>query len=76
MQKHKLRNELWMFFKGCGSLRDDVRGVPVKKGDCINIKLDEWHQYVAKEATVILEIQYGTLCCEGDIERKIDNGGF
>lgn len=29
----------------------------------------EWHQFKADKRTLVLEIQFGTLCEESDIER-------
>lgn len=76
MQKHQLRNELWVFLKGSGTLEireKDTKGSYFKrkqKGDYENIESGNWHQYRAIKPTWVLEVQYGILCTEKDIERK------
>lgn len=70
MQKHKNRNELWLFLKGAGK-RIYQSGTLVRyyRGLWMLILENEWHQFKADKATWILEIQFGTLCQESDIER-------
>lgn len=70
MQKHQLRNELWLFLKGGGILEVERQFKKRSKGDSENIPVNNWHQFSAEKATWILEIQYGIMCSEKDIERK------
>lgn len=73
MQKHKLRDEMWLFLSGRGCLvqKEDGRQAthfPVM-GDFIEVLRGHWHQFTAYRPTTVLEIQYGDKCDEGDIER-------
>lgn len=66
MQRHKHRKELWLFLKGRGTNLSKA----FKKGDYLLIERLDWHKFIAEKRTVVLEIQYGELCCETDIERN------
>lgn len=66
LQKHKFRNELWLILKGQGK----NMGYPYKRGDFLMIGKHEWHKFTARKKTTILEIQFGEVCDENDIERK------
>lgn len=56
-QRHKYRNELWLFIFGD------------RKGTYWSIPKGVWHIFTAKKPTLVLEIQYGSKCSERDIER-------
>ena len=80
LQRHKWRHELWLILKGTGtpvcgyglaSLPTALK--PVKKGDYMLIEKMKWHKFTALSPTLVLEIQFGELCCEKDIERKDEN---
>lgn len=74
MQRHQHRNELWLFLKGRGQmiLEGEVLGSQQHKakGDSLLISQKIWHKFTAEKKTWVLEIQYGELCCEKDIERN------
>lgn len=72
-QRHKMREELWLFVFGRGILsqRNEERLAthePVV-GDYIVVDKGVWHHFKADEPTLVLEIQYGDKCSERDIER-------
>lgn len=56
-QRHKHRNELWLFIFGDN------------KGKFWQIRKHRWHFFKAVKNTLVLEIQYGDKCSEMDIER-------
>lgn len=64
-QYHQKRSELWLFLKGTGWLNSGM----ITKGFYYSIPVGETHKYKAIFPTLILEIQYGELCDEGDIVR-------
>lgn len=66
MQRHKYRHELWLFLKGSGK---PTGSTPITAGKYVHFSRYKWHQYKAYSPTLVLEIQYGTKCCEADIER-------
>lgn len=68
MQRHKHRNELWLFLKGAGTM--EPHAFRCGKGDYVMINQMSWHKYTAFSPTWVLEIQHGDLCLEKDIERK------
>lgn len=70
MQKHRLRNELWLILKGIGQFNsDDNTSFEVGAGAYIHIIKNTWHQMVVRKPVWILEIQYGDRCDEEDIIR-------
>jgi len=75
LQKHLHRNELWCFLSGKGffiydSESVDAKKEPVTKGEHRVVQKRYWHQYYAIKSTLVLEIQYGTVCSEVDIIRS------
>lgn len=56
-QYHYFRNELWLFLSG------------PRKGGYSHYIAKEEHTYHAFVPTLILEVQYGEKCSEGDIVR-------
>ena len=68
LQRHKYRAELWCFIYGRGKLRGICR--ELRRGDSVHINKMAWHKYTATKPSLILEIQYGEVCHESDIERK------
>lgn len=75
-QKHSQRNEHWFVLKGKFTLylEDDISKSERMYSEyetCV-IPKGTWHQGVNpfKEPCYILEVQYGELCEESDIERK------
>lgn len=76
MQRHKFRNELWLFIFGCGFMENKAplqRNSFLRRGEFKLIYQNIWHRYKAKTKTLVLEIQYGDKCDETDIERDNEN---
>jgi cytidyltransferase-like protein len=73
MQRHKHRNEYWFVAEGTCQVKTESASVKIFAHDeMIKISVGEWHQLSNPYDTPcrIVEIQYGTLCAEEDIERK------
>lgn len=73
-QRHFFRNEVWCFLSGEGNLYSgknfhSVFPYKSKEGMSFLVPKEYWHQYKAKKNTTVLEIQFGKLCDESDIER-------
>jgi cytidyltransferase-like protein len=77
MQRHRMRNELWMCTEGRATVRlsnDDPHKpgmIYLGKHDQLSIPVGTWHQ-LSNDTTQpcrIVEIQYGDNCMEEDIER-------
>lgn len=71
MQRHKYREELWLYIFGKGKMHHGTPGLyeNVKKGMKSIIPPNVWHLYRAEEPTLVLEIQYGDKCSDRDIKR-------
>ena len=73
MQRHQYRSEFWIVGEGSGLVRWDKQG-----STCLNlhqtetISNGEWHQLdnPTDQPLKLVEIQFGTVCDETDIERK------
>jgi len=72
MQRHEHRSELWIVSEGGGKVNWDYGDTKLKYHRTEVIKNGEWHQLSnpTDKPFKIVEIQYGTLCDEADIERK------
>lgn len=78
MQRHQKRNELWFVASGTATVFTlDEDDEPVFQVDCyekqnLMILQDRWHQLanLTDQPLKIVEIQYGDLCEESDIERR------
>lgn len=78
MQRHKNRSEFWIVSEGRAAIDREMNsgyhlpGVNLERHDSLDILVDEWHQLKNpyKEPLRIVEIQYGNICVEEDIERK------
>lgn len=70
MQKHNHRSELWLFIFGHGlmNVSKNVQHL-VHKGESVTVPRGQWHRFIAKEPTLVLEVQYGGHCSERDIQR-------
>jgi mannose-6-phosphate isomerase-like protein (cupin superfamily) len=68
-QYHNQRNELWLFLKGEGNFCKDEVFFRVDKGQFVKVMKQVKHQFEAIKRTLVLEIQYGEKCDEGDIVR-------
>ena len=78
MQRHFKRNELWYVENGRGTVYTMVDGVKqevqqLNIDDTIKIEVGQWHQLknTGTQPLIIVEIQYGELCSEDDIERIV-----
>ena len=71
MQRHAKRNEYWLVSEGEATVNKGYEEITVTKHDNLSIFIGEWHQLSNKtdKPLKIIEIQYGQLCDEGDIER-------
>lgn len=72
-QRHKDREELWLFVFGRGKFErsgkgDDYGYWTAKAGDTFVVPKNHWHKYTAENPTLVLEIQTGK-CSERDIVR-------
>jgi len=74
MQRHAKRNEYWLISEGEATVYNGDEELTVDKHDNLSISVGEWHQLSNKtdKPLKIIEIQYGTLCDEADIERSSD----
>jgi cytidyltransferase-like protein len=72
MQRHEHRNEFWIVSEGKGAVNWGPGNTKLKLHTTETIKQGEWHQLTntSDMPFKIVEIQYGTLCDEADIERK------
>ena len=77
-QKHFKRNEIWLVSKGMCEIYyskndpNNKQTTKLKTFDSFVAPLGEWHQITNpyNEPCHIIEIQYGEICDEDDIERK------
>jgi len=70
-QKHQHRAELWCWIFGEGAFKLGENQFFMRhKGETLMVPKGEWHQYIAKKPTLILEVQHGGMCKENDIERR------
>ena len=77
LQRHKLREEVWVFVDGSGIMTLDDKTFPVKKGDVIRIPKYGIHRIennTEDSPLVFIETQMG-VCPEDDIERLEDDYG-
>jgi cytidyltransferase-like protein len=72
MQRHQHRNEFWMVSEGVATVGWGPGSSKIKKHKSETIRIDEWHQLSndTDQPLKVIEIQYGTICDEADIERK------
>lgn len=74
LQRHKHRSEHWIISNGTATVKvgpNDLQDVILKKHEEIHIPLGHWHQLInnTDDELRIVEIQYGKMCIEEDIER-------
>ncbi len=77
LQRHRLRAEHWFVVQGEGTVTLDVREIPVKAGDAVDIPRGSLHR-VRNDGSadlVYIEIQTGEYFGEDDIERLADDYG-
>jgi cytidyltransferase-like protein len=76
-QRHFNRNEIWLVSKGSCDVMyskdkpENKTKISLKLHDYFFVQKNEWHQIINphKEPCHIIEIQYGNICDEEDIER-------
>ena len=76
-QRHKHRNEIWFVSKGSCLVNhsiddpDNINEIILSNEEVFHVKQGEWHQLInpSDEICHIIEIQYGELTNEEDIER-------
>ena len=76
-QRHQKRSEIWFVSKGSCIVKhslegpDSIKETKLMAEDIFHIKQGEWHQLINpfEENCHIIEIQYGELTSEEDIER-------
>ena len=71
-QRHSKRNEYWQVAEGEASVFGEHEPFSITTGESLNIPKGEWHQLanLNEEPLRVVEIQWGELCDESDIERK------
>jgi len=72
MQRHKYRTELWFVAEGEADTNWNPGHTKIKEFKTEVIRAGEWHQLhnTTDDPLKIIEIQYGEVCDEEDIERK------
>lgn len=76
-QRHHKRSEIWFVSKGACTVKhslddpDNINEMNLSTEDVFHIKQGEWHQLINpfEKPCHIIEIQYGELTSEEDIER-------
>lgn len=77
-QRHFKRNEIWLVSEGSCYVAyanknniKDIKKIKLNKFDNYVVHSEDWHQIINpfKESVHIIEIQYGDMCIEDDIER-------
>ena len=77
LQRHQLREEVWVMVEGSGLVTLGDKTYPIKKGDVLNIPKYTIHRIennTESEPLVFIETQMG-ICPEDDIERLEDDFG-
>jgi len=72
MQRHRYRAEHWLVSEGKCDVETDVGFKTIYKHETVDIAVNQWHRLnnLYDVPCRIVEIQYGTVCSESDIERK------
>jgi cytidyltransferase-like protein len=70
MQRHLHRAEYWTVVSGRGRVYGDGLSVDLGPGSSLRIPVGSWHQLYAFSDMEIVEVQFGSICEESDIERK------
>ena len=77
LQRHKLREEVWVIVEGSGLMTLGEKTFPIKQGDVLTIPKYTIHRIennTESEPLVFIETQMG-ICPEDDIERIEDDYG-
>lgn len=72
MQRHAKRSEYWVVEEGACNVATEDQVIALSTHETIDIPVHNWHQLINPfdKPCRIVEIQYGELCDELDIERK------
>lgn len=72
LQKHQHRSEFWFVAEGLAGVRWDYGDSKIKEFSHEIISANEWHQLFnpTDRPLKIIEIQFGAVCDESDIERR------
>ena len=77
LQRHNLRNEVWVISKGTPTFRsgpdlDSLNTIRLSERQKVSIDAKTWHQLIndTDDPVELVEIQYGEECNEFDIERS------
>lgn len=72
MQRHKFRSEYWIVSEGECKVEKEFSALFLREHETIRIPTNDWHQISNpfNRPCRIVEIQYGVMCTENDIERK------
>ncbi len=73
LQHHQMREEFWVCVKGKGKVILNGMEIEINEGKRIHIPIRQKHQLIntSNSELVIIEVQYGDLCCESDITRWV-----
>ena len=77
LQRHKLREEVWVIVEGSGLMTLGEKTFPIQKGDVLTIPKYTIHRIennTESDPLVFIETQMG-VCPEDDIERLEDDFG-
>lgn len=72
MQRHANRAEYWIVSEGVAKVEKEYASLLLHPHETISIGVGQWHQLSNPYGTPVkvVEIQYGTVCDEQDIERQ------
>ena len=72
MQRHKFRSEYWKVTAGMARIINDTGNTTLGVHGSYFVARSEWHQLTNPfpEPLKMIEIQYGPVCSEEDIERR------
>ncbi len=76
-QRHRFREERWIFVEGNGLVILEGKRMPVERGDYVSIPKGALHRVenTGKSPLVFIEVQIGERLDEEDIERIEDDYG-
>jgi D-beta-D-heptose 7-phosphate kinase/D-beta-D-heptose 1-phosphate adenosyltransferase len=72
IQKHKYRNEFWFVSEGTATVNREDSSERIARHSVTTINENSWHQLAntTENSLKVIEIQYGELCDEADIQRR------
>ena len=77
LQKHQYRQEHWVVVKGVANVEIENKEFIIEEGQYIHIPLGKSHRLsnTTSESLVVVEVQFGEVLDESDIERLEDSYG-